>query len=74
MAASRDIGSRNNERSLAFAPVPGLARPALWSVGGFTFDLTGTTAVDRPVAGASNFWLSQWNGNIFGPAALIQLP
>jgi hypothetical protein len=50
-----------------FAPVPGLARPALWSVGGFTFDLSGTTAVDRPLVGGIQFLVITGVGTLFGP-------
>ena len=51
-----------------FAPVPGLARPALWSVAGFTFDLSGTTGVERPVVGGKQFLVITGVGTIFGPA------
>ena len=51
-----------------FAPVPGLARPALWSIGGFTFDLSGTTGVERPVVGGIQFLVITGVGTIFGPA------
>ena len=50
-----------------FAPVPGLARPALWSVGGFTFDLSGTTGVERPVVAGMQFLVITGVGTIFGP-------
>ena len=50
-----------------FAPVPGLARPALWSIGGFTFDLAGTTAVDRPKIGGIQFLVITGVGTLFGP-------
>ena len=51
-----------------FAPVPGLARPALWSIGGFTFDLAGTTAVERPKVGNIQFLVITGVGTLFGPA------
>jgi hypothetical protein len=50
-----------------FAPPPGVARPALWSVGGFTFDLAETTGVDRPVTGGVQFLIITGVGTIFGP-------
>ena len=50
-----------------FAPPPGLARPALWSVGGFTFDLAGTTGVARPVIGGIQFLVITGEGTLFGP-------
>jgi hypothetical protein len=48
--------------------VPSSARPALWSVGGFTFDLSATTGVDRPLIGGIQFLVISGVGTIFGPA------
>ncbi len=57
-----------------FAPVPGLPRPSLWSVGGFTFDLSGTTGVERPVIGGIQFLVITGVGTIFGPNGFDPTP
>jgi hypothetical protein len=57
-----------------FAPPPGVARANLWSVGGFTFDLSGTTGVSRPVVAGIQFLVISGVGTIFGPPGFDPTP
>ncbi len=50
--------------------VPSTSVSALWSVGGFTFDLAATTSVFRP----SGFLIITGTGTIFGPAGFDATP
>lgn len=57
-----------------FAPVPGSPVAPLWSVGGFMFDLAGTTAVQRPIIGGKQFLVITGTGTVFGPAGFDATP